>query len=317
MRLSDLIRKLRVKLADEEALYWKDVVLAEELNTQARGLYRTKADADLSYGARVFRMNAIDDGDNIEQIDLDIFLYNLPSWVHKVAEVKEELAVNSLVTIEPVESNQDAPGWYFFSDRTIAVRGRTYKTSLWIKCQKLPSLMARGTFLQASADQRTIFVPTTLAIEAGQVSAFPLEQEKGSMLGAKLEITSSSLTHDPRGVIGVVIAQSKQLDAAGTAWTFQLQVRPKFPDNVAIGDTWQSHCDIEDAHAEYLLLRAACALHQSRHNIVAENVLRYSLDEERRKFENTLTPRATTLHLMATEDRPYSRIDLDRDNSVW
>ncbi len=322
MRLSELISRVRKKVNDPRGLYWSDVEIASDLNLMARSMFRQKCDAHVSYGRRILDLSVTDNATQLEQLEPDVWLWTLPAWVYRVQKVFSRQGNLSFAEI-PLSSGNNRTGWSYNSNRAIAVCGNSAAIDLRLSVQKTPALMFRGTGAADAPDLGSILIPVTLAVETTPAGfstvteAFPIDLEDGALLGATLEVTSANATHDPRGVLGTVKAQSREYNTTLGAYQHVLDVLPSYADFVKVSDTFESHCEIEDVHALLLILRTAESLFHKTNNVAGVNVLQTQLAREERLFNNSLQPRESNVfHVMQTEEDVGERRDPDRDSAL-
>lgn len=313
MRLTDLIRRCRKKISDENKHFFTDVEIAFELNEVQRSLWRQKAAASFSYGQITYDLSTIDNADQIEQVDSDEWIYVLPSWVYRVNQVmrRSGSVSNGLV---PLITGNETSGWEFTSNRALLIKGQSTAIDLRLKLQKIPAKMLRGTVMLDSPDLSEIVIPSTLAAEAGETEGFPSDYEDGAMINAQIEVTSSSATNDPRGVVGTVRAQQRLYDVPTAQYQNYLTVLPRYSSFVKALDTFESHAEIHDVDLQLLILETCEGLFHKDHNLAGSNVIRPQLERERVRFTNSLAPRdGNQPHFMETDDDTFSRRDPDRD----
>lgn len=314
MRLTQLITLVRARVADGLLQHWSDVQIARELNLQQQSLFRRKANAHSTYGARNIDIRYPDDATLIDQLDSDEFVYSLPSWVHRVERVRILNADGTTGSLVDRITGNLRKGWSFHGNRTIVLKGPSTPQSIRLRVQKLPTSMFRGTCVVDASDLSQIVIPIPLALESGATERFDVDAENDAFLGATIEVTSASVNHDPRGVLATVKEQVREFNGALNAYQYVLTVFPRFTDFVKINDTFEIHSEIEDAHANLLVLRTAEALFQSTNNLAAVNVLQGKLMLEEITFNNSIQPReGDAVHIMETEDSEYEVRDLEHD----
>lgn len=313
MRLTELIEWVREKIADPNKLYKSDVQIARELNAWERSLFRRKALAHPSYGAAILDISATDNATQIHQLESDEWVYYLPSWVMRVQKVWQRDGLDAVSEL-PFTTGNDATGWQFHSNRSIVVKGSDVALNLRLRVTRLPARMFRGVCTVQGPDLASIVIPTVLPVEVGATEAFPLDMEDGALLGAVLEVTSSDSAHDPRGVLAVVTDQVREWDTGLLVYKTVLTVRPAYADFVKVGDTFESHSQIEDAHTQLLILRTAESLFHASNNVAGVQVLQTQLAKEERDFTDSLVPRESgVFNIMQTEELVGQRRDDERD----
>lgn len=317
MRLSDAILALRMRVKDTQKLHWSEAECVAALNTWQRSLFRRKANAHPSYGARNIDLYVADSPDRANQVDDLEWTYDLPAWVHRVDRIWPLENGEQRPKI-PYYTEQYRTGWKFSGQRQVTIHGYSVAKDLRLRVQKIPSLMVRGTLVADSPDLGYIYIPAQLAVETGETIPFPLDIEDGALLGATIEMMTATATRDPRGVLSVVQSVERVYNPTIAAWQYECLVRPQFPAFVKAGDLFEFHSEIEDLHAELMILRAAETLFQSTNNIAGVQVLQPQLRSEEFDFNNSLQPRQTAaVHMVeCEEDDPLIFRDPDRDNTL-
>lgn len=322
MRLTDLIRRCRKKLADEGYRQWTDVQLARELDYNLASLWRLKAGAHESYGQVILDLSAVDNAERWVLQDSDEIVWHLPSWVYRVLEVRR---LSGTITngVVPFASGATKNGWQFTGDSALLIKGQASAFDIRLRVQKTPARMIRGAFPLKGPDLAQVIVSSVLPLETKPAGAFldvtesfDTEFEKGGMIGSRIEVTSSSASADPRGIIATVREQERLYDGTLGAYVNVLTVIPRYPSFVQAGDTFESHAQIEDVDLELLILQTVNGCHDRDHNIAGKAVLEKDLAREQKRFHDSLVPReGNQPQFIETEDdgTGFIRRDLERD----
>lgn len=315
MRLSELITHCRQRISDADKVFFKDVAIARELNLTARSLFRQKAAASYSYGQVVVDLSTTDNATQLRQVDRDEWVWMLPSWVYRVNEVRTRSGRESLGDI-PRQTGDQRTGWSMTSNRGLLIKGNTSAQDLRLKVQKIPALVFRGTISVQSPDLGVLVVPSIPSTEPTESEPFPTDHEDGSLIGSQIEITSSSATTDPRGTIATVYSQTREYHVGTAQYQNYLEVAPRYKDHVKVGDTFESHPEIDEADVTLLILQTCEGLFQKDHNLSGQNVMRAQLERELVRFTNSLAPReGHQPHYIETADDTFVSRDPERDPS--
>ena len=88
MKLKDVIQAVRDKVNDPTGKYWSDVEITRWISHHSRQLFRSRAQADRSYGRILHQILATDTDRVVEEKD-DVQRYFLPSWFHTIYGVRD------------------------------------------------------------------------------------------------------------------------------------------------------------------------------------------------------------------------------------
>lgn len=305
MRLTDLIYGVRHQINDLSSTHNGDAAISFWLNRAQQDLFRRRVEADPSYSRLAITFSAGDTARVKAGPAKDWWRYYLPSWEIKVRGVYQVLGSDR----QEVEPRY----WRWSSNRSIDVRCGGTQWPLSVDVAKTPALMRRGSVAAVSTRTDELVIARVPGSDSkGQ--AYQSEFEDGCLLEAQIELTASDAV---RGAISTVVGQKPDVVGGVDVWV--LTVFPAFPDMAQPTDTYEIHSEIEDVHAEYVVLVAAESLFARNVNTSALEALRPRLARCERRFVAAIQPRTNGIarFIETTEDygapSPFSR---DRDNEL-
>lgn len=301
-----VVSAVRRKLNDPDAKYTSDVQIAAVLDQHARMLYRDKVNADSSYGKSTYLIDGSDTS-NIYAVRANVWSYWFPTWLYRVHGVWETSggARTNLIPHVGAHERYDGRGWDFASDRSIEVRGFSAAPSIEVSVSKHPAPVHWGTVQDGSTKATELVLepkPMLTSAKWGD-ELFPFTFERDGYLGAELELTVEG-THarNPRGQVAVVVAQTARWSVGKNAWTWLLTLRPGFQTPPKKGDSYEMHYQVQDMHANYLVMLAAKDIALRTANTTSIQLLDPILRGERAQYLDSLRPRQEQDPLIISRD---------------
>lgn len=314
MRVSQLVLRLRDRLDETTANTYTDVELVRYLDESVMDLFRLQVQHDESYHNCEHDIVATVDG---REVNNDIWLYDLPTWVHKITSVRvQEAAGDNRGLNIPARTmhNIDGTFWAWNGFNRIMVHGTRAGEDLTIECSKVPAPMNGGTLVTPDTlvfSTTSIHFDQTSATESLYESVFETDMYKNSLVeftgldsgshaitGSLVRVESSSVSYDTDAIF-TTMNFDKAVSATPTAL-----------------DSWEMHSEVPTSSSGYMIALAAHKAFIRKSNFEAIAALVPDLERERNRFIEAVTPRQDQVLPYAgmSADPLYDR-DLDRDES--
>ena len=295
MKISAVITRVRDRLNEATANVYTDAELVRYVNEAQQDLFRRQAQADESY--HNFQFDIL--GTSAREQSGD-YLYDLPTWVHKITSVRPTSTTNKDVNI-PVLTIHSRQGsfWAYNGSQRILIAGSHAGDDITIECSKTPALLNGG--IAAGTPTTTEIIGTIANL------TYEYDLEDNTFANAMVENTLASAR---LGEIAAVSASTHD----GTSLTLTFD-RP-FATAPVAADTWEMHLEVQNPNIALVVLLAASKAYMKKSNWEAMKAIRPDLEREEVRFIETITPRQDQIHPYVGMDRDvtFTR-DLDRHRS--
>lgn len=300
MRVSELDARLATLLDDATSQKNGPKQRVRALNDMQRSLCRMLAERDHNYITHRFVLS-----DTAARVlHADEYSFQLPSWVMKVVAVRKfvDSGQGKYAMLPKTTKFSILNGWSFTAQNELAFYRVGQPQSWLIECAKLPALMTKGTLPSqaglAANEMRLDSDPATTA-------DYPHETVQNAYAGALFEITGPASARV--GQLLRCTASAHDQSAAGTVLTMEQDWAS--PPQAA--DTYESHSEIQDQHANLLVLKAAQRLFAQTANMKMLAAIGPELQEEYGSFLRSIESRDVQ-HPYFIQPGPFQDYDLQQ-----
>lgn len=342
MLLSTALTELRDVLADPAVnsssnTTWPDAELIRNLSRQVRGLFRDQTQIDEAY--HNCDINLVSTG--FQNIETTAWDYPFKPYVERVVNVwyRSTLPAGSTDAEAPVrvvngsgttivqtrdkmlataDIRQSRQGWRFHTLYGLRIVG--FQTIPMLVCQvaKSPAPLTRGTIELASGSTSKFYlVNETTATAADGLH----DQVDDSYRNATFHFTS---TADSAGSILTGVTRrciGSKMVFTSSARRIEIQLDAALPRALAATtDTYEMCLEVPESASRYVILLAARAAFEKKHNIEGIKAITPELMEQRQEFRNFVAPRGMQ-EAKTVQDtlipQVYNMPDTALDNSGW
>lgn len=276
MRSSDLDALLRDKLNDPDGLTWQQPERYRWLNLAHRESFGILVREDPSYYNFSFEVLSSEAYSMTPG-----FGYQLPGFVYAVTDVREGSASNTPGNRIPHAVNLDQRGWMFEAGSVLRLIETSAKT-LRIFCAKVPARLTTGTL-----PAQTSMSSTQMRLDQDSVATLPHELEVNAYANAVFEITSPQARAGQRRQC----ATSAPLESFSSNQHTVLTFGKAWSAAPAADDTYDMHSELSDAHAPFVVSRAAEMCFQKVRNAEALKLISAEVARNYNRLIEAITPR--------------------------
>jgi hypothetical protein len=296
VKISQIVRAVREILEDSNAITagqynYSDKALVAGLNDQLLLMTQRCTEVQQNYHNFDFDLLAT----NARQVIGTVYEWDLPTWVLKIAEVRENVDQSRGLPyfhLDPLDRHTDV-GWTQSSLTTLQLQGWSPTRDLTLSVAKRPALLAVGMLPDQTGMSSTQLRLDTDLDPALAGTTYPHETEANSYANAIIEITGvNGSSHAVGGQIRRAITSTHLQYTSSVAYTV-LTVNQAWTVQPVSGDTYEMHAEIPDDHVRLAVLLAARSLAIKKGNWNEMADMRQELGERWASFNRYIELRQT------------------------